>query len=158
MSLPPDPVTCAVTLAHEVQHLKLGALLDLVTLAEADDGRRYYAPWRDDPRPLQGLLQGTYAYLGVTGFWWRQRRLPNAPRNADAEFARWREATELAAETLRSSGRLTRAGLDFVSEMSRTLETWYEEPVSGGAMTLARDAAEAHLARWQSAHGPIPAG
>src|SRR5581483_603165 len=60
---------CAVTLAHELQHLKLGALLDIVTLALPDDGRRYYAPWRDDPRPLGGLLQGAYAYFGVSGFW-----------------------------------------------------------------------------------------
>ena len=76
LSFPPDDVTCAVTLAHELQHLKLGALLDVVTLTLPEDGRRYYAPWRDDPRPLRGLLQGTYAYLGVTGFWRRQRRLP----------------------------------------------------------------------------------
>jgi hypothetical protein len=41
-----------------------------------DDGHRYYVPWRDDPRPISGLLQGAYAYLGVTGFW-RTRRQPD---------------------------------------------------------------------------------
>ncbi len=44
MSEPPDPETCASTLTHELQHLKLCAVLDVVSLTEPDDGRRYYAP------------------------------------------------------------------------------------------------------------------
>ena len=73
MSRQPDKYTCAETLVHETQHLKLCALLDLVTLARPDDGRRYYAPWRPDPRPAGGLLQGAYAFLGVSGFVGRAR-------------------------------------------------------------------------------------
>ena len=74
LSPPADALTLAVTLAHEVQHAKLGALLDLVPLTQPDDGRRYYAPWREDPRPIGGLLQGAYAHLGVSGFWrWQCR-------------------------------------------------------------------------------------
>jgi uncharacterized protein len=157
LSIPPDPVTGAVTLAHEIQHVKLGALLDVVTLMLPDDGRRYYAPWRDDPRPLDGLLQGAYAYLGVSGFWRRQRRLPDNQLRADVEYARWRSATVLAVETLRSSGRLTRMGREFVSAMARTLSTWQDESVPARATTLARRAAESHLARWQSAHGTVSA-
>jgi len=158
LSFPPDPVTAAVTLAHEIQHVKLGALLDMVTLALPDDGRCYYAPWRDDPRPLSGLLQGAYAYLGVSGFWRRQRRLPGSQLQADVEYARWRAACALALETLRSSGRLTSAGLEFVSVLADTLRAWQEEPVPIEALTLAHSAAESHLARWQSVYGPISAG
>ncbi len=156
LSLPPDPVTGAVTLAHEIQHLKLGAVLDMVTLTLPDDGRRYYAPWRDDPRPLGGLLQGAYAYLGVSAFWRRQRNVPDSQPRADIEFARWRAAAARAVETLRSSGRLTRAGLRFTGAMARTLGPWQDEPVPAEAMALARRAAESHLARWQSVYGPVP--
>jgi HEXXH motif-containing protein len=156
MSFPPDPVICAETLAHEIQHVKLSALMDIVTLAEPDDDRRYYAPWRDDPRPLGGLLQGAYAYLGVSGFWRRQRRFARGPREPEAEFARWREATAGAVETLRSSGRLTPEGLDFVSGMAGTLAAWRAEPVPAYAQDQARSAAGAHLARWQSVNGPLP--
>jgi uncharacterized protein len=156
MSFPPDPVTCAETLVHEMQHLKLSALMDVVTLTEPDDGRRYYAPWRDDPRPLPGLLQGAYAYLGVSGFWRRQRRFPAGTRQPETEFARWREVTAGAVETLGSSGRLTPAGLDFVSRMAGTLAAWRREPVPAHAQEQARRAAEAHLARWQSVNGPLP--
>lgn len=158
MSEPPDLDTCAVTLAHEVQHLKLGALLDIVPLTLADDGRRYYAPWRDDPRPISGLLQGAYAYLGVSGFWRRQRQLTRGAQRlrADMEFARWRAGAALGVETLRSSGRLTPAGLNFIQGMQSTLTAWQDESVSPDAQALARREAELHLARWQSDNGPLP--
>jgi HEXXH motif-containing protein len=153
MSLPPDPVTGAETFAHELQHLKLGALQKIVTLTAPDDGTRYYAPWRDDPRPLNGLLQGTYAYLGVAGFWRRQRLLPSAHRHAETEYARWRTAVARSTETLRSSGRLTSAGMDFVTGMADALAAWGNEPVSAHAQAEAQRAVESHRSRWQSAHG-----
>jgi uncharacterized protein len=156
MSLPPDPITGAETFAHEIQHLKLGALQKVVTLTEPDEGTRYYAPWRDDPRPLNGLLQGTYAYLGVAGFWRRQRLLPSGRRRADAEYARWRAAATRSTETLRSSGRLTSAGLDFVTAMAGTLAAWGNETVPTHAQAEARHTAESHRARWQSANGRLP--
>ncbi len=68
LSRPRNATSLAVTLIHELQHLKLSAVIDLVMLTRPDDGRRYYAPWRDDPRPVSGLLQGAYAYLGISGF------------------------------------------------------------------------------------------
>jgi HEXXH motif-containing protein len=48
-----------------------------MTLPES--GRRCYAPWREDLRPISGFLQGTYAFLGVSGFW-RRRSPPDGPR------------------------------------------------------------------------------
>lgn len=159
MSRPPDPHTCAVTLSHEVQHVKLGALLDIVSLTLPDDGRRYYAPWRADARPVAGLLQGAYAYLGVTGFWRTQRRLADGPAQlrADGEFALWRAGTARVIETLLSSGRLTAAGLDFVRRMSKTVAAWQSESVSAQARAFARRESRRHLARWELDNGPVPA-
>jgi uncharacterized protein len=159
MSPPPDGCALAETLAHEVQHLKLSALADVVTLTEPDDGSRYYAPWRDDPRPVNGLLQGAYAYLGVSGFWRRQRLQEEgeARIRADAEFERWRTATALVTGTLTSSGGLTADGMEFVLGMSRTLQSWLAEPVPQQARTRAREEAEQHRRRWESVNGPIPA-
>jgi uncharacterized protein len=156
MSLPADPVSGAEALAHEIQHIKLGALLDQVRLTLDDDGSRYYAPWRPDPRPADGLLQGTYAYLGVSGFWRRQRWQRGYREHGDAEYARWRAAAVSAVATLRSSGRLTAAGQDFVAGMARTLEPWQRDPVSATALASAERAASEHLARWRSAHGAAP--
>jgi uncharacterized protein len=157
LSRQPDRYTCAETLVHEAQHLKLGALLDLVQLTRPDDDRRYYAPWREDPRPASGLLQGVYAFLGVTGFWRLQRHAAADAairHHADAQFARWRDGSALAARTLLASGQLTTAGREFVTEMARVLADWQQEPVSAEALAVAGRKAQSHLTRWHALNGP----
>jgi uncharacterized protein len=158
MSEPPDPDTCASTLAHELQHVKLCAVLDIVKLTAPDEGSRYYAPWRDDPRPIAGLLQGAYAHVGVTEFWRRQRQLAigAAQLRADGQFALWRAGTTQVIDTLLSSDRLTTVGTDFVRRMSETAGSWTSEPVSAQAQTFALREARSHLARWELRHGPVP--
>jgi HEXXH motif-containing protein len=155
LSAPTGASPLAATLVHEVQHAKLGALLDLVPLLEGPADARWYAPWRDDPRPLGGLLHGAYAHLGVAGFWRRQRWLDAAPEarmHAHAEFARWRDQTAEAVRTLRASGALTGAGERFVDGMAATLEQWQGERVPAEAAARARDAAERHRRAWKLRH------
>ncbi len=159
MSEPPDPYECAVTLIHETQHLKLSALSDIVALTFPDSGLRFYAPWRPDPRPVSGLLQGAYAHLGVGRFWRQQRHVASDALGlrAHIEFARWRAGAALVAKTLRSSGQLTQAGSDFVAGMVRTLDRWLEERVPAEAQVRADHEAAMHLARWEQANGPVQA-
>jgi HEXXH motif-containing protein len=155
LSEPTDACTLASTLAHEVQHVKLSALLDLVQLTRPDDGRRFYAPWREDPRPVSGLLQGAYAYVGVSGFWRRQRELSDR-LEPQVEFVRWREAAALVSDVLEASGRLTPAGAEFVRGMSATLRAWRAEPVPDLARQRASEESRRHMARWETRNGPIP--
>ena len=68
----------AETLVHEFQHVKLCGLLDMVPLA-ASGAEKVYAPWRQDPRPAGGLLQGIYAHLGIVRFWQSQRQAETDP-------------------------------------------------------------------------------
>lgn len=156
MSEPSDPATCASTFTHELQHLKLCAVLDIVRLTRPDNGRRYYAPWRTDPRPVAGLLQGAYAYLGVTEFWRRERELATgaAQLRADGEFALWRIGTARVIDTLLSTDRLTPDGTDFVGHMRETASEWGAEPVSRQARTFALSASRRHIARWELDNGP----
>lgn len=156
MSLPPDPVACAETLVHEVQHLKLGAVQDLVNLTLPDGGRRYYAPWRPDPRPAAGLLQGTYAFFGVARFWRRQREISPDQLTGNAEYSQWRDAVTDAVQTLQASDSLTAAGAAFVDGMARVVNGWQDDVVPAEAAALARRSAREHQSRWESAHGPIP--
>jgi uncharacterized protein len=156
MSRQPDKYTCAETLVHETQHLKLCALLDLVSLTRPDDGQRYYAPWRTDPRPASGLLQGAYAFLGVSGFWREQRRVApeeEVRQRAQAGFARWRDGAALVVETLLGSGQLTEHGQDFAGEMAAILDRWRSEPVPGDALDAAQRKAGRHLAQWRADNG-----
>jgi HEXXH motif-containing protein len=155
ISVPSGTLEFAVSLAHEVQHAKLCALQEVVRLLEPDDGRRYYAPWRDDPRPIGGLLQGAYAYLGVARFWRRQRQEENgaAALRAHAEYARWRSAVLSATGDLMRSGRLTAAGQEFVSTMASVVGTWREDPVPAEAAAAAIRAASRHAGQWRLRHG-----
>lgn len=155
LSLPPDARSAAVILAHELQHAKLAAVMDLFSLLESDTSERFYAPWRDDPRPLMGLLHGTYAHLGVTAFWRRQRqheeRVAGA-RHAHTEYARWRRAARDTAHSLLASGRLTETGRLFVTGMAQALDEWSADPVPDEALALAQRLAEEHRTRWLAAH------
>jgi uncharacterized protein len=121
-ALPEDPVILALLLIHEFQHVKLGAVLDLYDLYDPADDRLFPAPWRDDLRPLEGLLQGTYAHLAVTDFW-RARQEVTAGAEAGSAGQRyryWRGHTRDAIETLANSGSLTPVGVRFVNEMRRS--------------------------------------
>jgi uncharacterized protein len=157
LSLTSDHYACALALLHEVQHLKLSALTDVVDLVRPDDGHRYYAPWRDDPRPIDGLLQGAYAHLGVSAFWRAQRGATDADvrARADAEFARWRSAAAKAVEILRASNRLTLDGSRFAQGMADTLTNWAGEPVPVWARESAAKEEQQHLARWVARNGPM---
>ncbi|WP_176960158.1 aKG-HExxH-type peptide beta-hydroxylase [Lentzea jiangxiensis] len=150
LSLPPDARTAALTLTHELQHAKLAVLLDLFELTAAHPGELFYAPWRDDPRPLVGLLHGTYAHLGVASFW---RRYDD--EHAQVEHAHWRTASRRAATTMLESGRLTELGTTFVTEIAGVLEGW-DDRVSPAARAAAEAALTRHRALWEGAHHVHP--
>ena len=117
-ALPGDPVTLALLLMHEFQHVKLGAVLDLYDLFDPDDKRLYHAPWRKDPRPLEGLLQGTYAHLAVSEFWRVRAGLGEHDQAEAAErYEHWRAHTAAAIETLANSDSLTPLGMRFADAM-----------------------------------------
>ena len=152
VALPADGETLAQLLIHEFQHVKLGAVLDMFELCAPDaGGRLFYAPWRDDPRPVEALLQGTYAHLGVTDYWRGRRHRAQGPDAIAAaeRFARWRMLTAEAIDRLVGSGALTDLGLRLVARMRATIEPWLDEQVDAAAAEAAgRWAAERRQA-WQ---------
>jgi len=148
LALPRTATSMALLVLHETQHLKLHALLDLIDLTTAGGRRRYHAPWRGDPRPIRGLLQGTYAHLGVTEFW-RSRRA--------RQFAYWRRQTGRAAATLADSGELTAAGARFVDGIRATLAGWAHDPVGAADLQLAEVCTTVNDLHWRLAHRSTPA-
>lgn len=149
---PVSPDRLALLIVHEFQHMKLGAVLDMYDIYDPSDSRTFYAPWRRDPRPLAGLIQGVYAHIAVTDFW-RVRRLAaegEAARAAEAHFARWRQQTTEAVEVVAGSGALTELGERFVAGMANTAHGWASEPVSPAALSAAARAAERHRADWRA--------
>jgi uncharacterized protein len=140
VALPADAETLAMLLIHEFQHVKLGAVLDQFELCDRADRRQFHAPWRDDPRPAEALLQGTYAHLSVTDYWRARRHRADGPDAlaAAGQFARWRLLTAEAIETLAGSGALTDLGQRVVARMRETVRPWLDEPVPDAAVNAAR--------------------
>lgn len=150
-ALPVDGETLALLILHEFQHVKLGAVLDLFDLCDTTDRRLFYAPWREDARPIEPLLQGAYAHLAVTDYW-RVRRhdLRGAEGLAAAErFARWRTLTAETIDTIAGSGAITPLGTRFIAGMRAAVEPWLGEPVPEAVASAARAWAAERRARWQ---------
>jgi HEXXH motif-containing protein len=152
----PDPVTLAASMVHEFQHIQLGSLLHLLTLVRepAANDPNVYAPWRDDPRPVPGLLQGIYAFFGISGFWQRHRRSapPGGKALADFEFAYARRQTAAALSTLVSSRLLTVRGQQFIRVLAGQVRGLLREPVPASARLAAWATATEHRAAWRIRH------
>ncbi|RQX17742.1 hypothetical protein DDE19_10275, partial [Micromonospora ureilytica] len=116
----PDPETMAVLLVHEWQHAKLGAVLDLYDLVEPGQGARIRVPWRPDPRPPEGVLQGVYAHLAVTQVW--QSRAATDQPDASAHAAHFLGWTRDGVDALLASRSLTAAGERFVAQLRHGLK------------------------------------
>ncbi|MER6066780.1 HEXXH motif-containing putative peptide modification protein [Streptomyces sp. NPDC001792] len=159
LTTPSDGVELAVTLVHEFRHMKLNAVLDVTDLyddeGEESEVESYYAPWRDDPRPLSGFFHGVFAFFGVVDFWRRLTReaTGDALRRAQFQLIHWRMQTWDAYTVLRSSPRLTAAGREFTAMMGDTATTWTDHPAPPhDVTTLATEAVVAHRTRWRLHH------
>ena len=149
-----DPVIMAEILVHEFQHLKLCGLLDIVPLTRQSGGA-LYAPWREDPRPATGLLQGVYAHLGVARFWNAQRHVetePEAILRAEVLFAHWRGTIAPTINTLLQAGCLTPTGVRLAGLLLEQGQRLESEAVSAGAREIAREVALNHRLTWQFRH------
>ncbi|MFF4502677.1 HEXXH motif domain-containing protein [Streptomyces sp. NPDC001401] len=146
------PAQLGVALVHEFRHTLLNGLIFLMPLFE-ECGDLFYAPWRDDPRPLGGLVHGAYAFSGVARFW-RARR---GERLADFEFALWRDALDQVLITLREHPLLTPQGRRLCEALTEQTTPWRDEPVGEREQSLARMASLHHSATWRAHHLHTPA-
>ncbi|MFI7606024.1 FxsB family cyclophane-forming radical SAM/SPASM peptide maturase [Micromonospora sp. NPDC049366] len=121
-TVPADPDPLAELLVHEFQHVKLGGLLDVSVLYDPAYRRRLVVPWREEPRPLEGALQGTYAHLAVADLW-RARPGTEAARH----YRRYRGWTLRTLDELAATGALTGHGDRFVRRMRETVESWPDD-------------------------------
>ncbi|WIM97427.1 HEXXH motif-containing putative peptide modification protein [Actinoplanes oblitus] len=93
MSAPASGTGLAVALLHETQHSVLNAAHGLFPLV-APGADRSYSPWREDPRPVFGILHGIYAFLAVTRFWRAELRAAGAARGIGEAGPATRDAGE----------------------------------------------------------------
>ncbi|WP_327185052.1 aKG-HExxH-type peptide beta-hydroxylase [Streptomyces sp. NBC_01334] len=155
-STPQDALALAETLVHELHHAKLAALGDLVTLHHADSEARYFAPWKTDPRPYDGLLQGIYSHLALADYYQRRalRTTPPDSEYAWSRHARYRAQVGAALPGLVGSPDLTRRGRRFVDEMTATYERMADHPAPRNHTARAQAYVKAARALWTQRHAP----
>ncbi|GGP84418.1 HEXXH motif domain-containing protein [Saccharothrix coeruleofusca] len=150
----------AEALVHEVQHSKVNALLDLVDLHHGDETPRYYAPWRDDPRPVVGMLHGIYAFISVVEFWNAQRGSapPALARRAHYAFGLRAHQVGQAVRTLLAVEGLTGLGREFVTAVADRLAACGPVELPGELAATVEAITTEHRGRWRVRHvRPEPA-
>jgi HEXXH motif-containing protein len=163
LTLPSSAAELAVTLVHEFQHSKLGATLDFVRLYDPAHRGTYFAPWRLDPRPAGGLLQGVYAFLAIAATW---RDIGEAPElrhtaladTAAEQLAEIREQVAYGLAALETSGALTADGVVFVAGLRRVLDRLQEADVPAEVVVAARDTLARIRREWHLRNGRVPSG
>jgi HEXXH motif-containing protein len=147
LTFPWTDVDFAVTLVHEFQHSKLAAFLDMASLHDPGHQALYFAPWRSDPRPLGGLFQGTYAFLGVAEAW---HGLASTVGEAGVwNLADTREQVAAGLAALERSGALTQEGGRFTAGLRVRLRRLQQIPVPPELVEKAQAALRATHRDWQ---------
>ena len=126
VALPDAPGALGELLLHEMQHLKLAVLADQFDLFDRADGRRFSVPWRRDPRPVYGLLHGTYAHLAVAELW-RARAVARPDRATIDRYCTYRSWVEDGIEVMHTAGCLLPAGERFVAGMRGAVSGWVDD-------------------------------
>ncbi|MFF4896768.1 aKG-HExxH-type peptide beta-hydroxylase [Streptomyces sp. NPDC001068] len=149
-SAPATPLAFAATIVHELQHTKLAALNEMVELHRAGPAARYFAPWRPDPRPYDGLLQGAYSHLALADFFQRRALTAEPARREGAwtQYARYHAQVGAALPALVASSDLTTVGRRFVDEMAAAHEGLAAHPAPRGHTARAQAYVEAVRSLW----------
>jgi uncharacterized protein len=155
LTRPPTAADFAVTIVHEFQHSKLSALLDLVPLTDPDDRARYFAPWRTDPRPLAGLMQGVYAFAGVADTWRGLRAVDSLAAVAQARFAEARLQVDRGLTSVERSGALTSDGEKVAAQLRRATDGMLAEAVPPDVARAAEAKLEETRRAWLARNGEV---
>ncbi|MCW6004261.1 FxsB family radical SAM/SPASM domain protein [Micromonospora sp. CPCC 205371] len=125
VAAPADGDALAMLLVHEVQHVKLGAVLDRYDLVDKSHRELLAVPWRPVKRPAEAVLQGAYAHLAVADVW--RARSREAGSGAVAHYHRYRDWVTGALDALHRTGALTADGERFTHRMRETVERWRDD-------------------------------
>jgi hypothetical protein len=145
LTAPSNPTRFAATLVHESQHYRLSALHDLRPLYREPTRNLLYSPWRNDSRPLSGVVHGTQAFLGVADFWLREGAGPVA----ELEYTRHVNQLRVAMDVITAAEGLTPFGRSLAASLRAAIDRL---PASTGAPDVRRMAADLvaeHQANWR---------
>lgn len=122
------PYLVGETLVHESDHQFFYAIEKFANFWKSDYALQmpvYFSPWRDDPRPLDGILRGLSSFARVSQYYSSAiRQYLFTPRELEQVslmlIQRLRES-EVAFDTVQNSNQLTDFGVQFIAEIQETL-------------------------------------
>jgi uncharacterized protein len=101
---------------HENAHIKLRQIqvLDPLLQDPWDESVRFNVPWRPDPRPMPGILEGLFVFSHVAEYELRewQRGINNSDK-LPSRLSHLKQALQLVEK----NAKLTTAGTWFVAQM-----------------------------------------
>jgi HEXXH motif-containing protein len=132
-----EPYWIADALIHETFHNRLFFIQEIdPILADPDDESGYYSPWRDDLRPLNGLLHAIYVYVQVCRFWcavWRSTETSGIRREyVQDQGARASLQLQIAAHELRKFGKFTAQGSELFEALENDVDAVAAEVEAAG--------------------------
>ena len=139
----------AEALVHELQHSKLNAVLGLAKLTDGDLTRRYLAPWRDDPRPLTGVLHGVYAFTCGVEFWLREIAATGADERTLFTIAHRAAQVRRSIDSLAGEPHLSNAGRALVDIVAGRLAVCEQTPADTRLSTVVTAMLDDHRALWR---------
>ena len=133
LTVTPDPYCLAEDVVHELHHNLLffleerGSFFAASELDAAVRHEAYYSPWRDDLRPLHGILHGVHVYLAVWRYWWGLHTSGelggDRARYAIDQLVRIPLQVEVGLAQLKRWGRLSPLGTELIDRLRADLAT-----------------------------------
>lgn len=144
-----SPVYMAESLIHEFSHNVLYAVMDQYGILAADcpQDAAYYSPWRQDARPLAGVLHAVYVFERVAEYYFRFL-LRNPGHTCRNRYSSIVARLQLGIQTLKKFAGFNEHGMAFLERLSAGIQ---KHQACGSAIitdSIASELAE-HLSSWR---------
>jgi hypothetical protein len=110
----------AESILHEAMHLQLTLLEAVVPLVKASSKETFYSPWRDQHRPIRGVLHGVFVFKAIKDFYYSMLSKTDNILEVQNYLTQRVEVIQHeinSVETIKKSMDLTRKGKMLVSQL-----------------------------------------
>jgi len=82
-----EVIRLSESIIHEAMHLKLTLIENLLPLV-SDNTKVYYSPWREENRPIKGVLHGAFVFRAIYDFY--ESIISRSISEVQRDFISWR--------------------------------------------------------------------
>jgi hypothetical protein len=123
-----SPYFMAEAIIHELSHMKMDIVLNLFPIIDDDGAPKYTHPWRQDMRPISGVLYGAHAFVNVLSLYDRIRRSADGDQVVIDEHRRIAKDVCVSLATLETHAKFSSNGKQLFDIMRETYRVASERP------------------------------